>query len=203
VLPRELGGYTVGVLVQTNFGGVLQINGINVGEKLGKYSYKDQLEAQQNMQRTIPAHAAAIEKKEAIHIPEADGSCMIVIITDAPVNERNLERMAKRGMMGLARTGGIASNGSGDYVIALSVAPENLLRTGYDQNGRVVPSYTAHYLHNDQCSPLFMAAIEATEEAILNSLFAAETMTGKNGRRVEALPVEKVIRLFPLVKDVE
>ena len=203
VLPRELGGYTVGVLVQTNFGGVLQINGINVGEQLGKYSYKDQLEAQQNMQRTIPAHAAAIEKKEVIHIPEADGSCMIVIITDAPVNERNLERMAKRGMMGLARTGGIASNGSGDYVIALSVAPENLLRTGYDQNGRVVPSYTAHYLHNDQCSPLFMAAIEATEEAILNSLFAAETMTGKNGRRVEALPVEKVIRLFPLVKDVE
>jgi len=203
VLPDAMGGYTVGVLVQTNFGGVLQIDGINVGEKLGNYSYKDQLEAEKDLQRAIPSRAEAIEKKEAMRIPDADGSCMIVIITDAPINERNLERMAKRGMMGLARTGGIASNGSGDYVIALSVAPENLVRTAYDQNGRVLPVYTAKYLHNDQCSPLFMAAIEATEEAILNSLFAAETMTGKDGRRVEALPVEKVIRLFPLVRDVE
>ncbi len=203
VLPGELGGYTVGVLVQTNFGGVLQIDGINVGEKLGNYSYKDQLEAEKTLQRAVPAHAAAIEKKEAIRVPDTDGSCMIVIITDAPLSDRNLERLAKRGMMGLARTGGIASNGSGDYVIALSVAPENLVRTGYDQNGRVLPIYTANYLHNDQCSPLFMAAIEATEEAILNSLFAAETMTGKDGRTVEALPVDKVIRLFPIVKDVE
>ncbi len=203
VLPDALGGYTVGVLVQTNFGGVLQIDGINVGEKLGKYSYKDQLEAEINLQRATPSRVAAIEKKEEVLVPDADGSCMIVIITDAPINERNLERLAKRGMMGLARTGGIASNGSGDYVIALSVAQENLVRTGYDQNGRVLPVYTANYLHNDQCSPLFMAAIEATEEAILNSLFAAETMTGKYGRTVEALPVDKVIRLFPIVKDVE
>ena len=201
VLPDALGGYTVGVLVQTNFGGVLQIDGINVGEKLGKYSYKDQLQAEINLQRAAPSHAAEME--DAVHVPDPDGPCMIVIITDAPISDRNLERLAKRGMMGLARTGGIASNGSGDYVIALSVAPENLVRTGYDQNGRVLPVYMANYLHNDQCSPLFMAAIEATEEAILNSLFAAETMTGKNGRRVEALPVEKVIRLFPLGKDVE
>jgi D-aminopeptidase len=105
--------------------------------------------------------------------------------------------------MGLARTGGIASNGSGDYVIALSVDPENLIRSTYDQNGHVSPIFTANYLHNDQCSPLFMAAIEATEEAILNSLFAAHTITGIYGRTVEALPVEKVIRLFPLVSDVE
>ena len=203
VLPESLGGYTVGVLVQTNFGGVLQINGINVGEKLGKYSYKDQLEPPLDQKRTAPVHAAAIEKKEAMRTQDADGSCMIVIITDAPVGERNLERLAKRGIMGLARTGGIASNGSGDYVIALSVAPENLVRTGYDQNGQVLPVYTANYLHNDQCSLLFMAAIEATEEAILNSLFAAETMTGKYGRTIEALPVEKVIPLFPMVRDIE
>ncbi|MFA5444834.1 MAG: P1 family peptidase, partial [Bacteroidales bacterium] len=203
VLPNALGGYTVGVLVQTNFGGVLQIGGINVGEKLGKYSYKDQLEAEINLQRATPSRATAIEKKEEVLVPDADGSCMIVIITDAPVSERNLERLAKRGMMGLARTGGIASNGSGDYVIAMSVAPENLVRTVYDQNGQVLPAYTSKYLHNDQCSPLFMAAIEATEEAILNSLFAAETMTGKYGRKIESLPVEKVIPLFPIVNDIE
>jgi D-aminopeptidase len=203
VLPKALGGYTVGVLVQTNFGGVLQIDGINVGEKLGNYSYRDQLEAEMNLQRAAPSRAAALEKKETVLIPDADGSCMIVIITDAPISERNLERLAKRGMMGLARTGGIASNGSGDYVIALSVAPENLVRTAYDQNGRVLPVYTAKYLHNDQCSPLFMAAIEATEEAILNSLFAAETMTGKDGRTVEALPVEKVMKFFPIIKNIE
>jgi D-aminopeptidase len=163
VLPQSLGGYTVGVLAQTNFGGVLQIAGVNVGERLGQYSYKNQLE-------------------------EADGSCMIIIITDAPLSERNLERLAKRGMMGLARTGGIASNGSGDYVLALSVAPENLVRN--------TPLYTPSYLHNDDCSSLFMAAIEATEEAILNSLFAAETMTGIGGRTVEALPAEKVAAFF-------
>ena len=104
------------------------------------------------------------------------------------VSERNLERLAKRGMMGLARTGGIASNGSGDYVLALSVAPENLVRN--------TPLYTPSYLHNDDCSSLFMAAIEATEEAILNSLFAAETMTGIGGRTVEALPAEKVAAFF-------
>jgi D-aminopeptidase len=203
VLPQDLGGYTVGVLVQTNFGGVLQIDGINVGERLGHFSYKDQLNAQSSIWQEGPPHAAAIEEKEAMRIPDADGSCMIVIITDAPLGERNLERLAKRGIMGLARTGGIASNGSGDYVIALSVDPENLIRSTYDQNGHVSPIFTANYLHNDQCSPLFMAAIEATEEAILNSLFAAHTITGIYGRTVEALPVEKVIRLFPLVSDVE
>lgn len=185
VLPASLGGYTVGVLVQTNFGGVLQIAGVKVAERLGRYSYRNHIEKKSGSAVTDgPADPGF-----------SDGSCMIIIITDAPVSERNLERLAKRGMMGLARTGGIASNGSGDYVIALSVAPENLIRD--------TPLYKPVYLHNDDCSPLFLAAIEATEEAILNSLFAAETMTGKGGRTIEALPVEKVVKMFPIVKNVE
>lgn len=158
VLPESLGGYTVGVLAQTNFGGVLQISGVNVGERLGRYSFMKQLKAGEMAQKdTTPGP-----------MPSSDGSCMIVIITDAPLNERNLERLAKRGMMGLARTGGIASNGSGDYVLALSVASGNLIRE-YDTSPSS-KTYTPTYLHNDECSAVFMAAIEAVEEAILNSL---------------------------------
>ena len=163
-LPESLGGYTVGVLVQTNFGGNLQIAGIPVGEKLGKYPFKDALE-------------------------KSDGSCMIVIATDAPVLERNLERMAQRAMMGLAKTGGIASNGSGDYVIAFSTTEG--LRILHS-----IPSQSlqnAEFLGNDDMTAFFMAVIEATEEAIVNSLFAADSMTGKEGRSVEALPKEKVL----------
>ena len=186
VLPESLGGYTVGVLVQTNFGGVLQIAGVNVGERLGRYSFMKQL------------HAGEIAQKDAISglMPSPDGSCMIVIITDAPLNERNLERLAKRGMMGLARTGGIASNGSGDYVLALSVAPGNLIREYATATQPPSQTYTPTYLHNDECSSLFMAAIEAVEEAILNSLFAAETMTGINGNTVESLPAQTVAGMF-------
>ena len=103
VLPESLGGYTVGVLVQTNFGGVLEINGVPIAKELQNYPYRDKI------------------------LNDADGSCMIVVITDAPLNARNLERLAKRAMLGLAKTGGIASNGSGDYVIALSTAKENLI----------------------------------------------------------------------------
>ncbi len=160
-LPALLGGYTVGVLVQTNFGGVLQIAGVPVGVELGKYSFKEKL----------------------------DGSCMMVVLTDAPLDARNLKRLAKRAFMGLAKTGGIASNGSGDYVIAVSTAYQ-------------IPNDTANtldtlqLLRNDNTSPLFMAAIEATEEAIVNSLFAAKTMTGDAGHRVEELPVQKVIELL-------
>jgi D-aminopeptidase len=163
-LPESLGGYTVGVLVQTNFGGNLQIAGVPVGEKLGKYPFKDALE-------------------------KSDGSCMIVIATDAPVLERNLERMAQRAMMGLAKTGGIASNGSGDYVIAFSTAEG--LRIPHS-----IPAQSllkAEFLGNDDMTSLFFAVIEATEEAIINSLFAAETMTGKGGRIVEELPKGKVL----------
>ncbi len=164
-LPESLGGYTVGVLVQTNFGGVLQVNGTPAGKILGKYYLKDQLNN------------------------SPDGSCMIVVATDAPVDARNLERLSKRAFMGLARTGGIASNGSGDYVIAFST--DSSLRIPHNPGSRVVPQ---HVLHNDAVSPLFMAAIEATEEAILNSLFMAETMKGKEGRVVEALPVKKALK---------
>ena len=166
-LPENLGGSTVGVLVQTNFGGVLNIDGVPVGKELNKYYLSDKLN------------------------DDADGSCMIVVATDAPVDARNLERMAKRAMLGLARTGGIASNGSGDYVIAFSTA-ENL-RIPY-----VIENYfyNTETLHNDKMSPLFLATIEATEEAILNSLVAAETMTGYKGRKIEALPMEKLKRCF-------
>jgi len=166
-LPESLGGYTVGVLVQTNFGGNLQIAGVPVGEKLGKYPFKDALE-------------------------KSDGSCMIVVATDAPVLDRNLERLAKRAIMGLAKTGGIASNGSGDYVIAFSTSKE--LRIAYSSKSEILEN--ADQLRNDDMTPLFLAVIEATEEAIINSLFAAETMEGRDGNKVEALPREKVLQMI-------
>ncbi|MEL7161945.1 MAG: P1 family peptidase, partial [Bacteroidota bacterium] len=163
LLPEKLGGYTVGVLVQTNFGGVLQIAGAPVGQELERYYFREELEE------------------------HADGSCMIVVATDAPLSPRNLERLAKRAMLGLARTGGIASNGSGDYVIAFSTA--NRVTGG--QRVR-----TVRELANAGISPLFLATIEATEEAIINSLFAAETMVGRDGNTREALPVERVLEML-------
>lgn len=158
ILPEALGGYTVGVLVQTNFGGVLTMDGVPVGEELKTYYLRELL------------------------TDKPDGSCMIVVATDAPLDARNLERLAKRAFMGMARTGGIASNGSGDYVLAFST--DSLLRAPFSGPDILLQKL----LNNDATSPLFMAAIEATEEAILNSLLAAETMKGKNGRTVEALP---------------
>ncbi|HQS52990.1 MAG TPA: P1 family peptidase [Daejeonella sp.] len=166
-LPQSLGGYTIGVLVQTNFGGVLQIDGVPVGEELGKFSFSDKL------------------------LNNVDGSCMIVVATDAPLDARNLERLAKRAFMGMAKTGGIASNGSGDYVIAFSTA--EALRVSHQP---AQPVIQAGYLHNDFTSQLFMAAIEATEEAVINSLFAAKTITGNNERKIEALPLDKVIPIL-------
>ena len=167
VLPADLGGYTVGVLVQTNYGGILEIEGVPVGRKLGQYSFKKSVESPDyNM--------------------SPDGSCMMVVITDAPVDARNLERMAKRAMMGLAKTGGIASNGSGDYVIALSVNPENLIDENTDR-------YYPTLLHNDDMSPLFEATIEATAEALWNSLFMATDMKGRNGLVIPALPIPSVL----------
>jgi len=161
-LPTDLGGYTVGVLVQTNFGGVLQIKGVPVGQRLGKYYYRDQLQ------------------------DSADGSCMMVVATDAPLDARNLKRIAKRAMLGLARTGGIASNGSGDYVIAFSAAES--VRVPYGSRGE----QTTTVLSNNSLTPLFLATIEATEEAIINALFAAETSTA-NGYTIEALPKKQVL----------
>jgi D-aminopeptidase len=166
-LPQNLGGYTIGVLVQTNFGGVLQIDGAPIGEELKKFYLRDQLNT------------------------DADGSCMIVVATDAPLDARNLERLAQRAMLGLARTGGIASNGSGDYVIAFSVDPRVRIKhsaTEHTDSNTVV--------RNDAISPLFMAVIEATEEAIINSLLAAETISGKNGRKVDALPKKEVLKIL-------
>ena len=116
---------------------------------------------------------------------------MIVVATDAPLDARNLERLAKRAFMGLAKTGGIASNGSGDYVIAFSAAEQNRIPHEYDGLAS-----TNNYLRNEAMTPLFAAAIEATEEAILNSLFAAESMKGRDGNHLDALPVEKVLELM-------
>ncbi|MEP1086507.1 P1 family peptidase [Algoriphagus sp.] len=166
-LPESLGGYTIGVLVQTNFGGNLQVAGVAVGEALGKYPFRDAME-------------------------KSDGSCMIIVATDAPVLERNLERMAKRAMMGLAKTGGIASNGSGDYVVAFSTAEG--LRIPYSAQSGTFEN--AEFIRNDDMSSLFMAVIEATEEAIINSLFAAESMEGKDGHVVEKLPLDQVMNLM-------
>ncbi len=165
-LPESLGGYTVGVLVQSNFGGVLQIDGVPIGEELNQYYLNGRLN------------------------DDADGSVMIIVATDAPLNARNLERVAKRAIMGLAKAGGIASNGSGDYVIAFSTHPD--LKIPYRVEAAV---QNRPDLHNDYMSSIFMATIEATEEAIINSLFAAKTMSS-NGRTIEALPVDKVLPLM-------
>lgn len=164
-LPKTLGDYTVGVLVQTNFGGVLEIAGVPVGVELGKYSFKETLDK------------------------SGDGSCMIVVATDAPLDARNLQRLAKRALIGLGKTGGIMANGSGDYVIAFSTAytiPHESSAKFEEQK----------LLRNDDTSPLFLAVIEATEEAILNSLFAAETTTAYQGHTIEKLPVEKVLEIL-------
>ncbi len=167
VLPASLGGYTVGVLAQTNYGGILEIDGVQVGQKLHKHDFINHVRKSENV----------------------DGSCMMVVITDAPLDSRNLERVAKRAMMGMAKTGGIASNGSGDYVIALSVAPENLI-------GDKAKLLTTTVLANSQMSPIFAATIEATAEALWNSLFMAESMTGHNGNHVDALPVDQVLEML-------
>ncbi|MCF0057824.1 P1 family peptidase [Dyadobacter sp. CY356] len=164
-LPEKLGGYTVGVLTQTNFGGVLKVNGVPVGEELGKYAFKESLDK------------------------SSDGSCMMIIATDAPLDARNLKRLAKRAIMGMAETGGIASNGSGDYVIAFSTAYQIPHETTQGTS-----SYTL--LHNDFISPLFMATIEATNEAIINSLFMAKTTEGFQGHKMEELPKEKVLEII-------
>lgn len=168
VLPKELGGYTVGVLVQTNYGGILEINGFPAGKELDYYPFRQYTEQDSHL--------------------NPDGSCMIVIITDAPVDSRNLERMSKRSMLGIAKTGGFASNESGEYAIAISVNSDNLVD---DRN----PYYFPTLLHNKSLSPLFEATVEATEEALLNALFAAETTTS-NGNTIEAFPVKKAVEMM-------
>ncbi len=156
-LPESMGGHTVGVLVQTNFGGVLTINGAPVGRELGEFAFSDALGRQ------------------------ADGSIMIVVATDAPLRQRNLRRLAKRSLSGLARTGASMTNGSGDYVIAFSTVTKDEL---------VDP------VANSDMSPLFQAVAEATEEAIYNSLFQATTVTGRDGHTARALPIERTLEIL-------
>jgi D-aminopeptidase len=178
-VPPKLGGYTVGVLVQTNFGGVLTIAGAPIGRELGRYYLREELH------------------QEGSATDRGNGSVMIVVATDAPMDARNLKRLAARAWLGVARTGSSASNGSGDYAIAFSTAPQVRIRTE-DQ------ALTRHteVLTNDAMSPLFLAVIEATEEAVYNSMFRATTMTGR-GHTVEALPIGKtteILRKYGAIK---
>ena len=177
-LPPSLGGYTVGVLVQTNFGGVLTINGAPVGRELGRYYLKEELETKSS---TNPGLAN-----------NPDGSIIVVIATDAPIDHRNLQRLAARSMMGLARTGAAGSNGSGDYAIAFSTANDLRIRSAANSRNQ---KPAAALLSNDAMSPLFLAVIEATEEAIYNSLFRATTMTGR-GHTIEALPIGQTLEIL-------
>jgi D-aminopeptidase len=166
-LPANLGGWTVGVLVQTNYGGVLNVAGVPVGQALGQFYLKDELSK-----------------------ASGDGSCIVVIATDAPLSDRNLERLAHRGLLGIARTGSPMTNGSGEYAVAFSTNVD-VRRT---PERRSTPSAVVD-LPNDEMSPLFEAAVEAAEEAAINSLFAAVPMDG-NGRHIDALPVDEVVKLY-------
>ena len=170
VVPASLGGWTVGVLVQTNFGGVLQVLGAPVGKELNQYAFRD-----------------AVSER-------GDGSIMIVVATDAPLSDRNLERLASRALLGLARTGSSASNGSGDYVIAFATA-DGVRRRVDPTAGAPARTRQLEDLTNDEMSPLFQAVVEATEEAIYDSLFMATTTTA-NGRTIEALPLDRVSEIL-------
>ncbi len=170
VLPEKLGGWTLGVLVQSNFGGVLQVSGAPVGRELGRYAF----------QQAVAAHAGAEKRAD----DRGDGSIIIVIATDAPLGDRNLRRLAARGMMGLGRTGSSASNGSGDYVLAFSTAES--VRRPFDASRLETAE-----LSNEQMGAVFQAAVEAVEEAIYDSLFMATTVSG-NGQTVEAIPLDRV-----------
>ena len=175
-LPGSLGGWTVGVLVQTNFGGVLTINGAPVGRTLGRYAFQEELEA------AGPAGEGT----------SGDGSVMIVVATDAPLDARNLERLAARAIAGLARTGSSMSNGSGDFVIAFSTA-QAVRRTAGAASA--LGTRALEDLDNGAMSGLFQAVAEATEEAIYNSLFRARTVTGHRGT-IEALPLDEVLPIL-------
>jgi len=166
-LPKALGGWTVGALVQTNFGGILTIDGVRVGERLGKFAFSEELGGPRG----------------------GDGSCMIVLASDAPLSSRNLERLARRAELGLARTGSFVGNGSGDFVIAFS----SRNRVPYDPPAAV---RRVEEVENDQVDPLFLAAVESVEEAVYNSLTRATTVTGAGGRTVEAIPIPKLRELL-------
>lgn len=167
-LPEKLGGHTLGALVQTNFGGILTVDGVPVGEELGRYYLEGC--------RRDPAGEG--------------GSCMIVVATDAPLDARQLERLAKRALLGLGAVGSPMTHGSGDYVIAFSTAPE--LRVRNEAGGKTI---TRNVLCDRRLSPLFQAAREATEEAILNSLLRATEVTGYQGHDAQAVPVDRLVEI--------
>ena len=171
-LPAPLGGWTVGVLVQTNYGGVLDVAGVPVGRALGQHMLRDELRA-----------------------ASGDGSVIVVIATDAPLSDRNLERLARRAFIGIGRTGSPMTNGSGDYAIAFSTH-DGVRRTAARRNAQA----SFEELPNERITPLFQAVVEATEEAVINSLFASEAMAGHQGR-IEALPVDEVVRLYRASRD--
>jgi D-aminopeptidase len=175
VIPVSLGGYTIGVLVQSNFGGVLQVLGAPVGRELGRYAFRNDVERGRGGGGRDDA---------------GDGSIMIVVATDAPLSDRNLKRVAARAIMGLSRTGSSASNGSGDYVLAFSTSP--MVRRRVVQGGGTASRVRQlEDLGNDAMSALFQGVVEATEEAIYNSLFKATTVTSR-GRTVDALPLDRL-----------
>jgi D-aminopeptidase len=171
VLPERLGGYSLGVLVQTNFGGVLTIAGAPVGKELGRHEFQPRMPGRGRNDRPAPTASG--------------GSCMIVVATDAPIDSRNLERLAGRAIFGLARTGSSYTNGSGDFAIAFSTSPEMRSRFG---EARPV---ARRILPTDAVSPLFQAVLEATEEAVYNSLLRATRVTG-SGRTIEPIPIDKL-----------
>ncbi len=169
VLPEELGGYTIGVLVQTNYGGIMTINGAPVGRELGTYAFSEQV---------LPED----EDRE-------DGSIMLVVATDAPLTSRSLDRLGLRAIMGLARTGSYASNGSGDYVVAFSTSPS--VRRPRESSAPVA----TQSLVNSSMSPLFAAVAEATEEAIYNAIFKATTVSSRRGT-LEAVPIPQLMDIL-------
>lgn len=184
VLPDPLGGYTVGVIVQSNYGGILTIAGAPIGRELGQYSFQRAVEGRSDDDADPDDAAARARSAE----PSPDGSIMIVVATDAPLGPRHLERLAQRALFGLARTGSTMSNGSGDYVIAFSTA-ESVRRRSGERSQEVTA------LANDVLTPLFQAVAEATEEAIYNSMLRAVTTT-YGERTVEALPIDRVVEVL-------
>lgn len=183
-LPESLGGYTVGALVQSNYGGVLLMDGLPVGEELDRYYLRGALS------RADAGGRGAVEPEDEVEYAEEnpDGSIMMVLATDAPIRSPGLTRLARRAMLGLARTGATSSHGSGDFVIAFSAAPS--LVSAFESES---PLETGGVLRGDRLSPLFQAAIESTEEAVYNSMLRATTVTGRNGHTREAIPIEEVL----------
>ena len=187
VLPESLGGFTVGVLVQSNFGGILTMAGAPVGQELGRYSFRNAIEGN-NQDQGAGAGAQDATASEWTDEDEGQGSIMMVVATDAPLSPLKLERLAKRAIMGLARTGSFAGNGSGDYVIAFSTAEGVRRQPGEEWTESVEVT-------NDRISGLFEGAVEATQEAIYNSLLKATTVTGM-GRTADAIDIDEVTRVL-------